>query len=130
MTHLLEKAFQEAQKLSNYLQDELAQQLLEDIENELKWQESLSNPDMDLGIFQEMAQLALLEDEEGMLQKAGFILLPNKRGKGSHSYWIHPLLPKPVVLSGKDSKDAKTYQEKDIMASIKELEQLEQGNEQ
>ena len=34
MTHLLEKAFQEAQKLSNYLQDELAQQLLEDIENE------------------------------------------------------------------------------------------------
>ncbi|CAD5951740.1 type II toxin-antitoxin system HicA family toxin [Planktothrix agardhii] len=130
MTHLLEKAFQEAQKLSNYLQDELAQQLLEDIENELKWQESLSNPDMDLGIFQEMAQLALLEDEEGMLQKAGFILLPNKRGKGSHSYWIHPLLPKPVVLSGKDSKDAKTYQEKDIMASIKELEQLEQGYEQ
>ncbi|WP_278615058.1 type II toxin-antitoxin system HicA family toxin [Planktothrix agardhii] len=147
MTHLLEKAFQEAQKLSNYLQDELAQQLLEDIENELKWQESLSNPDMDLGIFQEMAQLALLEDcvstfyelrqmpkkvgeLKQMLQKAGFILLPNKRGKGSHSYWIHPLLPKPVVLSGKDSKDAKTYQEKDIMASIKELEQLEQGYEQ
>jgi predicted RNA binding protein YcfA (HicA-like mRNA interferase family) len=64
-----------------------------------------------------------------MLQKAGFILLP-KRGKGSHSYWIHPLLPKPVVLSGKDSKDAKIYQEKDIMASIKELEQLEQGDEQ
>ncbi|SKB12456.1 conserved hypothetical protein [Planktothrix sp. PCC 11201] len=64
-----------------------------------------------------------------MLQKAGFILLP-KRGKGSHSYWIHPLLPKPVVLSGKDSKDAKNYQEKDIMASIKEPEQLEQGDEQ
>lgn len=44
------------------------------------------------------------------LQKAGFTLLP-KRGKGSHSYWIHPLLSKPVVLSGKDSKDAKPYQE-------------------
>ncbi|WP_207184696.1 MULTISPECIES: hypothetical protein [Planktothrix] len=72
MTHLLEKAFQEAQKLSNYLQDELAQQLLEDIENELKWQESLSNPDMDLGIFQEMAQLALLEDEEGKTEDKGF----------------------------------------------------------
>ncbi|WP_331281261.1 type II toxin-antitoxin system HicA family toxin [Planktothrix paucivesiculata] len=57
-----------------------------------------------------------------MLQKAGFTLLP-KRGKGSHSYWIHPLLSKPIVLSGKDSNDAKIYQEKDIMASIKELEQ-------
>lgn len=44
-----------------------------------------------------------------MLQKAGFSLLP-KRGKGSHSYWIHPLLSKPVVLSGKDGKDAKPYQ--------------------
>ncbi|MFM6318806.1 MAG: type II toxin-antitoxin system HicA family toxin [Dolichospermum sp.] len=51
-----------------------------------------------------------------MLQKAGFTLL-SKRGKGSHSYWIHPLLPKPVVLSGKDSKDAKPYQEKDTGVS-------------
>ena len=72
MTQLLEKAFQEAQKLSNYLQDELAQQLLEDIENELKWQESLSNPDIDLGILQEMAQLALLEDEEGKTEDKGY----------------------------------------------------------
>jgi hypothetical protein len=39
MTELLEQAFKEAQKLSNALQDELAQQLLEDIENELKWHE-------------------------------------------------------------------------------------------
>jgi hypothetical protein len=43
MTELLEQAFKEAQKLSNDLQDELARQLLEDIENELKWQKSLSN---------------------------------------------------------------------------------------
>ena len=32
MTELLEQAFKKAQKLSNDLQDELAQQLLEDIE--------------------------------------------------------------------------------------------------
>jgi predicted RNA binding protein YcfA (HicA-like mRNA interferase family) len=64
-----------------------------------------------------------------MLQKAGFMLLP-KRGKGSHSYWIHPLFPKPVVLSGKDGNDAKPYQEKDVIAIIKEMEQLEQGDEQ
>lgn len=63
-----------------------------------------------------------------MLQKAGFTLLP-KRGKGSHSYWIHPLLPNPVVLSGKDGKDAKPYQEKDVTAALEELKQLEQGDE-
>ncbi len=38
-------------------------------------------------------------DLKRILQKAGFTLLP-KRGKGSHSYWIHPLLSKPVVISG------------------------------
>ena len=38
MTKLLQKAFQEAQKLYENLQDEIAQQLLADIENELKWQ--------------------------------------------------------------------------------------------
>jgi predicted RNA binding protein YcfA (HicA-like mRNA interferase family) len=63
-----------------------------------------------------------------MLQKAGFTLLP-KRGKGSHSYWNHPLLSNPVVLSGKDGNDAKPYQEKDVTAALEELEQLEQGDE-
>jgi predicted RNA binding protein YcfA (HicA-like mRNA interferase family) len=56
-----------------------------------------------------------------MLQKAGFTLLP-RRGKGSHSYWVHPLIQNPVVLSGKDSKDAQLYQEKDVIAALKELE--------
>ena len=72
MTELLEQAFKKAQKLSNYLQDELAQQLLEDIENELKWQESLSNSDDDLGILEEMAQRALIEDREGKTEEKGF----------------------------------------------------------
>ncbi|KKD36945.1 MAG: type II toxin-antitoxin system HicA family toxin [Limnoraphis robusta] len=58
-----------------------------------------------------------------MLQKAGFTLLP-KRGKGSHSYWIHPLLSNPIVLSGKDSKDAKPYQEKDVIAALEEVKRL------
>ena len=72
MTELLEQAFKEAQKLSNSLQDELAQQLLEDIENELKWQESLSNPDIDIDILQEMAQAALVEEQEGKTEAKGF----------------------------------------------------------
>ena len=72
MTELLEQAFKEAQKLSNYLQDELAQQLLEDIKNELKWQESLSNSDVELGVLEEMAQRALIEDREGKTEEKGF----------------------------------------------------------
>ena len=72
MTELLEQAFKEAQKLSNDLQDELAQQLLEDIENELKWQESLSNSDVDLNVLEEMARRALIEDREGKTEKKGF----------------------------------------------------------
>ncbi len=72
MTKLLEQAFKEAQKLSSSLQDELAQKLLEDIENELKWQESLSNPDIDIDILQEMAQAALIEDQEGKTEAKGF----------------------------------------------------------
>lgn len=63
-----------------------------------------------------------------MLQKAGFTLLP-KRGKGSHSYWVHPLMSNPIVLSGKESKDAQPYQEKDIMKAFKELEELEKGDD-
>ena len=72
MTELLEQAFKKAQKLSNHLQDELAQQLLEDIENELKWHESLSDPDVDLDAIEEMAQLALIEDREGKTEEKGF----------------------------------------------------------
>ena len=72
MTELLEQAFKKAQKLSNDLQDKLAQQLLEDIENELKWQESLSDPDVDLDVLEEMAQRALIEDREGKTEEKGF----------------------------------------------------------
>jgi hypothetical protein len=72
MTELLEQAFKKAQKLSDYLQDELAQQLLEDIENELKWQKNLSNSDVDLDVLQEMAQMALIEDRKGKTEEKGF----------------------------------------------------------
>ena len=72
MTELLEQAFKKAQKLSNNLQDELAQQLLEDIENELKWQESLSDSNVDLDVLEEMAQMALIEDREDKTEDKGF----------------------------------------------------------
>jgi DNA phosphorothioation-dependent restriction protein DptG len=72
VTTLLQRAFTEIQKLPNYLQDELAQQLLEDIESELKWQKSLSREDIELGSLLEMAQEALLEDQEGRTEDKGF----------------------------------------------------------
>ena len=72
MTQLLQKAFYEAQKLSNHIQDELAQQLLTDIENELKWQETLANPDTNFDILRQMAQEALNEDKEGKTEEKGF----------------------------------------------------------
>jgi hypothetical protein len=72
MTQLLEKAFKEAQKLSNDLQDEIAHQLLEDIQNELAWLETLANPDINLDVLQKMAQAALIEDQEGKTEGKGF----------------------------------------------------------
>ena len=72
MTELLQKAFQEAQKLSNNLQDEIAQQLLSDIENELKWQENFANSNINLDILRQMAQAALIEDQEGKTEEKGF----------------------------------------------------------
>ncbi|MBE5231078.1 MAG: hypothetical protein INR81_19065 [Microcystis aeruginosa PMC 728.11] len=72
MTTLLQKAFTEIQKLPEHLQDELAQQLLEDIESELKWQQSLSNEDLELGALITMAQEALIEEQEGRTEDKGF----------------------------------------------------------
>jgi hypothetical protein len=72
MTKLLEKAFQEAQKLSESLQNDIAEQLLTDIENELKWQETLADPNINLDILTQMAQAALIEDQEGKTEAKGF----------------------------------------------------------
>jgi predicted RNA binding protein YcfA (HicA-like mRNA interferase family) len=40
------------------------------------------------------------------LARNGFHLDP-KRGKGSHTYWAHPLVPYPVVISGQDGDSEK-----------------------
>lgn len=53
----------------------------------------------------------------GELGKAGFV---NRGGKGSHRNFIHPLVMKPVVLSGNTGDDAKKYQEKAVATAIEE----------
>ncbi|HCI79843.1 MAG TPA: hypothetical protein DHW02_09140 [Ktedonobacter sp.] len=56
---------------------------------------------------------------KAMLAKAGFMQRP---AKGSHTMWIHFLLPEmPVVISGKDGDDAEKYQIKDVERALELL---------
>jgi len=64
------EAFRKAQDLPDYLQNELAEQLIEDVENELKWQQTLSQPQ---GLkWDEMAAKALADSMNGKTRKMGF----------------------------------------------------------
>jgi|AGSF01.1.fsa_nt_gi hypothetical protein len=70
MTDLLTEAFKKSQSLPDYLQDELAAQLIEDIENELQWQQQLSQPQNYL--LDKLALQALNESRQGKTQVMGF----------------------------------------------------------
>lgn len=70
MTKLLATAFNKAQNLPEHLQDELAQQLIEDIENELQWQQTLSQPQS--STLDELAREALRDSSEGKTKVMGF----------------------------------------------------------
>jgi len=51
------------------------------------------------------------------LETAGFL---NRGGKGSHRNFVHPVVVKPVSLSGKPGDDAKKYQERAVKLAIEE----------
>src|SRR2546425_710859 len=54
-----------------------------------------------------------------MLRKAGFVSRP---GKGSHTVWTHPRLPKrPVTLSGTDVDDARCCQPSLTTRAMREI---------
>ncbi len=55
------------------------------------------------------------------LRHAGFELLGGA-GKGSHRKFTHVSYPGSVTLSGRDSDDAKKYQEKQVRQAIEEVE--------
>ena len=62
---------------------------------------------------------------KAMVTKVGYILQPG-RGKGSHTYWKHPLLPEePLTIPGKDGDDAPLYLERGIQRALKKLEEME-----
>lgn len=62
-----------------------------------------------------------------MLLKAGFTY---RSGKGSHTVWSHSLLPYSLTLSGKNGADADWYQDRDVRNALRDLEQLEEGEEE
>jgi hypothetical protein len=70
MTNLLTEAFNKAQKLPEHLQQEIAEQLIEDIEDELKWQQRLSQPQSPL--LDELAVRALSDSRQGKTKMMGF----------------------------------------------------------
>ncbi|MBF2058498.1 MAG: type II toxin-antitoxin system HicA family toxin [Cyanobacterium sp. T60_A2020_053] len=68
-----------------------------------------------------------IRELKAMVSVAGYVLQP-KRGKGSHSFWKHPLLPQePLTISGKDGDDAPLYLEKAIQKVLKKLKDTEEG---
>ncbi|MBO1070189.1 MAG: type II toxin-antitoxin system HicA family toxin [Dolichospermum sp. DEX189] len=53
-----------------------------------------------------------IRELKGIVEKVGYLLQAG-RGKGSHTYWKHPLLPEePLTIPGKDGDDAPLYLEK------------------
>ena len=70
MTNLLTEAFRKAQDLPDHLQNELAEQLIEDIENEIKWQQLLSQPQSRK--LEELAAKALNDSMNGRTKAMGF----------------------------------------------------------
>jgi hypothetical protein len=66
-----------------------------------------------------------IRELKAMVVKVGYVLQPG-RGKGSHTYWKHPLLPEePLTIPGKDGDDAPLYLERNIQRVLKKLKELE-----
>jgi len=69
MTSLLEQVIRRAATLPVQIQDEIAVQWLEDIENEMDWQKTLQQPQEKLS---ELARVALLQSSQGKTLAKGF----------------------------------------------------------
>jgi predicted RNA binding protein YcfA (HicA-like mRNA interferase family) len=68
-----------------------------------------------------------IRELKSALRLAGF---EERFGRGSHTFWGHPRLPRfKVTLSGGDGDDAKRYQERDVREAIERLHET-RGNVQ
>jgi hypothetical protein len=70
MPNLLEKVIQQAATLPIDIQDEIAEQWLEDIENEINWQKTLQQPQERR--LSELAREALRQSARGETLAKGF----------------------------------------------------------
>ncbi|HWP91957.1 MAG TPA: hypothetical protein VNN20_07155 [Thermodesulfobacteriota bacterium] len=69
MTTLLSKAIKKVEALPPELQDGIAKQIIEDIDNELKWQKTLDQPQSKL---EKLAGKVLQESKAGKTKRMGF----------------------------------------------------------
>ena len=69
MSSRFEKVIQQASTLPIEIQDEIAEQWLEDIENEIGWQKTLQQPQEGLSV---LAQEALQQSAQGKTLAKGF----------------------------------------------------------
>jgi len=53
------------------------------------------------------------------LERAGFV---NRGGKGSHGNYVHPMLKKPITISGNENEDVKHYQGRAVLTAIEEVQ--------
>ncbi len=53
------------------------------------------------------------------LERAGFV---NRGGKGNHRNYVHPMVIKPVTVSGNVGDDAKQYPIKSVRLALQEEE--------
>ena len=69
MTTLLQEAFDKASKLPPGTQDLLAREIIEEIEGEARWDETLTHSQP---LLEKMAQRALENQRDGKTRQAGF----------------------------------------------------------
>jgi hypothetical protein len=69
MTKLLEEAFQKASALPESMQDLLAQEVMDEIIWEMKWDKELNEP---APFLKDMAQQAINEFKNGQTESKGF----------------------------------------------------------
>jgi hypothetical protein len=69
MTALLEKAFSKASHLPRAAQEQLAEQLLEDVEGEMKWDQTLAASQR---LLEKMVSKARREKRQGKISRKGF----------------------------------------------------------
>jgi len=69
MTALLEKAFDKASRLPAAVQEQLAEQLLEDIAGEPKWDKTLENSQT---LLEKLGRRALRAKRQGKVVRKGF----------------------------------------------------------